>query len=531
MKLRHLLAFTFCLIVIMPMTLFWAWPYSRALDSELNEVNQKHLVIAKNLSAAFERYYQDVTGIFSIIDTQSYSQLNSQTFKHLLESYNFLSIVLISNDGAVQQCLFHTDQNCLKKIPANIVKLALETELDDSIQISTVTEDKSINSGPIMLIVKQDKNGILLAYLSTKYIVDMGKRVSFGEKGHAAIVDQAGNVLAHPLDSWIAQRKNIAKISIVQKMLAGKTGVDKFYSPALKGDMIAGYTQVLNANWGVMVPQPIKELEHKAHAIDKTVILVMLLGLGLAFLIAIPVSFILINPLENLSKAIKLIEQGNSNVNLKWDLSNLVPLEIRELKVSFSAMMDNIEKNKKEISKLAYFDSNTSLPNRNYFYKLSTKALTDMLALNQKGALVFIDFDGFKAVNDTYGHRVGDELLCLFGEKLRNYLSIKGKALEIISPNEPLPKIIPARLGGDEFILLIQDIKNKNEVELILNSLFKQLFTKYTLFDDTEINLTGSAGIALFPQQGKKYDELMKLADLAMYEAKASGKNKIQFSK
>lgn len=154
-----------------------------------------------------------------------------------------------------------------------------------------------------------------------------------------------------------------------------------------------------------------------------------------------------------------------------------------------------------------------------------------MQELNQKGALVFIDFDGFKAVNDTYGHRVGDELLCLFGEKLRNYLSIKGKNQKVVSFNDPLPKIIPARLGGDEFILLIQDIKNENEIELILNSLFKQLFSKYTLFDQVEINLTGSAGVALFPEQGTKYDELMKLADIAMYEAKTSGKNKIQFSK
>jgi len=530
MKLRHLLVFTFCLIVIIPMTLFWVWPYSKALDSELQEVSQKHLVIAKNISAAFERYYQDVTGIFSIIDTQSDHQLNSPTFRKLLQSYNFITVVLIDHQGHLKQCLFHTKSNCLTEVPKHITDLAIKTEVEGKVAISTVTEDKNINSGPIMLVVKHEQDDILLAYLSTKYIIEMGERVAFGEKGHAAIVDQAGNVLAHPLPSWIQERKNIAKISAVQKMMAGQTGVEKFYSPALKGDMIAGYTHVEHANWGVMVPQPIKELEEKAYAIDQTAILVMLLGLGLAFLIAIPFSFILIKPLENLSKTIKLIEKGDPNVILKWKLSKLVPLEIRDLKTSFSNMMKNIETNKKEISKLAYFDANTNLPNRNYFYKLSNKALSDMLEKNQKGALVFIDFDDFKAVNDTYGHRVGDELLSEFGKKLSVYLSLKGQNQETTSFETPLPKIIPARLAGDEFILLIQDIKNQQEVESIVENLFIKLFCEYKLFNEIEIHLTGSAGVALFPKHGLQYDELMKLADIAMYKAKTSGKNKIHFS-
>ena len=530
MKLRYLFIITFCLIVIIPMSLFWMWPYSKALDSEIKDVKERHLIIAKNLSGTFERYYQDVTGLFSITDNLSKKQLHSQAFETLLKSYNFNNVVLIDNNGEVLNCLFSINATCPSKIDNNILQLAKNTVTADGPSISTVTEDTTINSGPILLVVKKSNKNILLAYLSTEYIIKMGKRVSFGEKGHAAIVDQAGNVLAHPLDSWIKERKNIAKISAVKKMLQGKTGVEQFYSPAIKADMIAGYTYVTNAKWGVMVPQPIKELKDKAKEIDETAILVMLLGVSLAFLISIPASIVLIEPLEKLSKVIKLIEKGDSKIKYDWDLSKVIPLEIRDLKESFSAMMEKIEKNKNEISNLAYFDSNTGLPNRNYFYNLSNEAIDKMSRLNKKGALVFIDFNDFKSVNDTHGHRVGDELLYLFGRRLERYFSLQKEKNDKISFYDTLPAVIPARLGGDEFVILFQNIENKKEIELKIKELFSEVFVEYELNGEIGLTLSGSAGVALFPEHGKKYDELMKLADIAMYGAKSLGKNKIQFS-
>lgn len=90
-------------------------------------------------------------------------------------------------------------------------------------------------------------------------------------------------------------------------MLAGKTGVATFFSPALNSDMIAGYTSVPSARWGVMVPQPINELQGKADAIDQTALVVMGIGLFIALLISIPASFILTRPLEKLSRITRII--------------------------------------------------------------------------------------------------------------------------------------------------------------------------------------------------------------------------------
>jgi len=530
MRLRYLFILTFCLVTLVPMVLFWAWPYSKALESELDDVKERHLVIAKNLSGTFERYYQDVTGLFSVLDMYFEDEKHNLEIESLFTSYGFKSIMLVSKDGKVRTCIFKNDKVCQSNISPKILNLALKTIVKDETKISTVTEDKNLDTGPILLVVKEKGNNLIIGYLSTSYIIKMGKKVAFGKKGHAAIVDQEGNVLSHPLNSWIESMKNISKVSAVEKMLAGKTGVEIFYSPALKSDMIAGYTVVPRANWGVMVPQPLDELKNKAKEIDETAFFVMILGLSLALLITISISFILIRPIERLSEVIKLIEKDDSQIDFELKISRFLPTEIKELKNAFIQMMYKIQENKKSISQLAYVDMNTGLPNRNYFYELINQSFEQMSNSNEKGALVFIDFDGFKKVNDTYGHRAGDELLAMFAQRLMEHFSfIEESKPNLIFDTNSLPLEIPARLGGDEFVILFRNIKNKEEVEKKVQSLFEDVFTEYNLYGDVHITLTGSAGIALYPQDGSKYNKILKSADTAMYAAKAAGKNTIRF--
>jgi GGDEF domain-containing protein len=436
----------------------------------------------------------------------------------------------VSKNGKVVKCLLLNNEICQKKLSPHILELALKTLKKDKTTLSTVTKDESINSGQIFLAVKEKNENFILAYLSTEYIVQMGKKVAFGKKGHAAVVDQEGNVISHPLDSWIKSIKNISKVSAVAKMMEGKTGVEIFYSPALKSDMIAGYTFVENSNWGVMVPQPLNELKNKANQIDETAMYVMILGLLLALLITVPISFILIKPLEKLSEVIKSIEKGNFDIKLRFNASKFLPLEIQKLKSGFVKMMNKIQEDKKSISQLAYIDINTGLPNRNYFNELTNSLLIEMNTSNEKGALVFIDFDAFKQINDTYGHRIGDELLSLFAKRMMNHFSLFTEDGQLfLTDIKTLIKEIPARLGGDEFVILFRNIKNEEEVKKKIEELFEDIFSNYNLSEDIEIELQGSAGVAMFPKDGQKYNQLLKAADIAMYDAKAAGKDTIRF--
>ena len=532
MRLRYLFILTFCLVTLVPLSLFWMWPYSKALESEIDDVKERHLVIAKNLSGAFERYYQDVTSLFTALSPQLSTKELQPEIKNLLKIYGFETVLLISTKtGEIKNCLFDSAAYCPKKIAPHILKLIPSSIEKNKTILSVVTQDSSVNSGPILLAIKKMGEDIVLGYLSTEYIIKMGKKVAFGEKGHAAIVDQEGNILSHPLDSWIKSRKNISKVSAVQKMLKGETGVEVFYSPALKSDMIAGYTVVPNANWGVMVPQPFNELKNKAKEIDETAMLVMLLGLGLALVITIPISFLLIQPLEKLSQVIKSIEKGNFEVDVQLNISKFFPSEIKDLKRSFTKMMEKLQENKKAISQLAYIDTITGLPNRNYFHKIATQSLKKMKLHDEKGAVVFIDFNKFKGINDTHGHRAGDEILNLFAQRIMKHFSVWDEDKKsFLNTTDTLPNNIPARLSGDEFVVLLRNIGDKSEIEIKIKELEDDIFSDtYILYGNIEVNLTGSIGIALFPEDGENYNEILKSADIAMYKAKNKEENHISF--
>jgi len=102
--------------------------------------------------------------------------------------------------------------------------------------------------------------------MSIHYIAKLQRQITFGEHGHAAILDRSGSIIAHPNAEWSAAMKNISAVMPVGYMIAGESGVVEFYSPAAKMDMISGYATVPGVGWGVMVPQPLTELRDKAAA-------------------------------------------------------------------------------------------------------------------------------------------------------------------------------------------------------------------------------------------------------------------------
>lgn len=161
---------------------------------------------------------------------------------------------------------------------------------------------------------------------------------------------------------------------------------------------------------------------------------------------------------------------------------------------------------------LAFHDSLTGLPNRAYFTHLLTHNMERARRYGGNLALLFLDLDRFKAVNDSLGHDVGDELLQKIGERLRGSL----RASDVI-----------ARLGGDEFVALLSDAQSAPDAEPVAEKILAAVGRPYTLAGQ-EFHVTVSIGITLFPADGEDEQTLMKNADVAMYHAKAQGKNNFQ---
>lgn len=163
-----------------------------------------------------------------------------------------------------------------------------------------------------------------------------------------------------------------------------------------------------------------------------------------------------------------------------------------------------------KLEHLAHFDPLTHLPNRT----LLSDRLTQSVALARRDnhllAVCFVDLDGFKPINDEYGHQTGDQLLINVARRLEGAL----RAIDTVS-----------RLGGDEFVLLLTRLNDMNELEIALNRVMSAICDPYVI-DEIEFRVTASIGVTLFPLDEADPESLIRHADQAMYQAKRAGRNR-----
>jgi diguanylate cyclase (GGDEF)-like protein/PAS domain S-box-containing protein len=161
----------------------------------------------------------------------------------------------------------------------------------------------------------------------------------------------------------------------------------------------------------------------------------------------------------------------------------------------------------------ANYDALTELPNRFLFMKRLGEAVEDAKSFDFQIALMFIDLDMFKEVNDTLGHASGDELLKIVAKRLSRCVRESDTV---------------ARLGGDEFTVILPHIKHAEHAQLVAEKLLHQLTSPFHL-SGHDINISGSIGIALYPDHADELEALLKHADSAMYQAKNAGRNTFRF--
>lgn len=166
----------------------------------------------------------------------------------------------------------------------------------------------------------------------------------------------------------------------------------------------------------------------------------------------------------------------------------------------------------RRISRMAYYDDLTQLPNRASCLLQLTKILSAARRNKTSAAVLFIDLDGFKAVNDTLGHTYGDVVL----QEMTRRMSSRLRREDTL-----------ARIGGDEFVVLIEDIRDPNNAAIVAQKLIAAVADTLRL-EEHELYLTCSIGIAISPVDGDDAEELLKSADTAMYYAKTKGKQTFQ---
>ncbi|WP_296695315.1 bifunctional diguanylate cyclase/phosphodiesterase [Rhodoferax sp.] len=205
----------------------------------------------------------------------------------------------------------------------------------------------------------------------------------------------------------------------------------------------------------------------------------------------------------------------NELLQARADLERLVQLRTQELRQTVAALQATAQEQKKaeaHIQRLAHFDALTGLPNRILLNDRCQQALSVAQRGKQTVALIFLDLDHFKNINDSLGHRVGDEVLIELAARLKAAV----REQDTVS-----------RLGGDEFILLLPDTDASGAAH-VAEGLLKAALMPFQI-DQHELTVTPSIGIALYPKDGADLDTLSKCADAAMYCAKEDGRNGYRF--
>jgi len=178
-----------------------------------------------------------------------------------------------------------------------------------------------------------------------------------------------------------------------------------------------------------------------------------------------------------------------------------------------------------QILRLAYYDSLTGLPNRLLFKDRLSQAMANAQRYGRKVAVMFLDLDHFKRINDTLGHNFGDLLLQRVGDRLMTCVRSTDSIARMV-PEETKPTV--ARMGGDEFILLLSNIKQVPHVAIVAQRILNGLSQPF-MVGTQEIYTSVSIGITIYPIDSEDPETLLKYADTAVYQAKEKGRNNYQF--
>ena len=262
-----LMFFLFATITAVAIGLLWTY---HVWNRELQTVHDQHLQLAKHLSKTLSRYAEDAEAVFQLAVANLVEQQPVRGLNTLLERLHFKHVYIVNERGDVQRAISPDVNLSAGRIPEAILTQLQASNQAHATSLSNVLPDHH-GEPTLYLWYAISPRQYALGALKTTYFLQLQKAIRFGQSGHAVIVDRSGRIIAHPLAQWQAEMKDISQLEPISRMMAGETGVSWFYSPALKVDMVAGFNIVPKTGWGVMVPQPLSELQTHVSKVKRAV--------------------------------------------------------------------------------------------------------------------------------------------------------------------------------------------------------------------------------------------------------------------
>ena len=295
------------------------------------------------------------------------------------------------------------------------------------------------------------------------------------------------------------------------KAMTGWRGVDVTVN-AFGVETLAAFASVPSADWVLVARMPTEEAFSSVEAIQNRIIGLTLLASTILIVILVIFLGVSLRPLRDSARHMRAMANGDVPLAA---LPVVRQDEIGDMVESFNALALKLLEKESQMAFMAHHDALTLLPNRRAFIAHVKQSMALATRQSARLALLFVDLDGFKAVNDERGHKVGDELLQEIARRLRSGL----RQSDLLS-----------RFGGDEFVLLLTDCDGPEAAAHVTAQLIGEVSAPF-LINEVAVQVGASVGIAMFPDHADDVDALLARADTAMYAAKQAGGNTYQFAR
>lgn len=525
--------FFFWVIIIVVLTSFsYLFTYS-AVDKKvkLEEVErnlhyglQNQIITLENWSADREEEVSLLAGF--LVTTDANYEIMAARFNYFAKHYEQLSsIVFIDKEGYVRLDTAYEgtiiNDEKINVSDREYFKLAKEGNrvVYKIIQKESSGDPAVIFAAPVL--TEENKfNGVLLTAVHLDKVIDLLSETILGETGKVTFTNNEGEIILR-LTKDVSETfiSEVGSNHLEGELLhhIGKEANEGFveYKDAINKSTYSAFSSLLDEQF-ILINEIDKSEVLAAHDRMVTImfLITMLIIIG-AFILFYPVTQRLLQPFRYLVFAIERMKRGRYNTQLNAKKFKTSPRELQQMMHVFNEMAVAIQENKLLLKNLSNTDGLTGVANRRLFEENLTETWENCLQERKPISLLFIDIDFFKKYNDSFGHQEGDVCLIKIAQALTNVVD---------QPNE-----LVARYGGEEFVITLPNTRSEKarEVAAAVQEQIKQLRIQRSPNDEDKY-VTVSIGVAtLTPTSLNTKEELIQIADQALYDAKSKGRNKV----
>lgn len=539
MSIQKSLRLSLVLMACLPLIFLTIFTYNLSYKKYMDLATQSTVELAKNYGMGFQSQINsqiaEVEGLANGTNIQNLvlENYNGVTLGNDSPYYtNVTDLFATASDYAGNNVNYY-----LYDVNGYYITSSDNTNTDDwqehmAIPVEDITETKILQCSPLdeiesidvvsPIIIKSQIVGLIRANITSRYFGSF-----IPEDGSAFIMTNDGGYL-FTSTGLTGQRE--LETQAFNCLNGADNAKDYGHLKASSFKNIYGFCKLSDSNWLYLIKQQGTQYQQILATLPITMSITLIIILMIAIWVSRILSAKYTEPIFTLRD--NMTDASSGNLDVKCDVAS--DDEFGDLSRMFNSMMDIISNNYKELSaskaalevseqelkknyahieQLAYHDGLTGLYNRVAFMKYAYKIFHDASVGASKHAIFFIDLDNFKNINDTLGHDYGDLLL----------KDVSDRMLSCIASDDIL-----ARNGGDEFLILKNRFDTVDDLENFASQLVNVVHHPFILNDETAV-VSMSVGIAVFPNNGLTVSELIKNADIAMYNAKNSGKNSYRF--